>query len=372
MSYVPYRLGFEPRDSLVTVSVREGRRVGLVARVDLDDLLGRDGERLARLLAGHHVTDGASRVVLVGYSDRADDVAAAAEALTAALGSAPGAQETWVVSSRGYRELGCADGDCCPPEGRPLTDLQSTEISATMVLEGAAVAPSRAESFRIPTASTDRRRSALRAGRRWASRDGAPTAGPAGAAATDGTAGARWRTAGYETWCAAVAGARHGSHVARDGTSDADAAVLAAPVAGRLAVALTCVPVRDAVLLSLVPGTGDLARETARGATRGTLDAGTAAAMAAIVDPARGVPPDQRVVRPAVAVLTDVVAHATGTARVAPLTLLALLAWWCGDGGQANLRLEEALALDPEHRLALLLESALAAGVPPGWVRAQQ
>ncbi|MFH6687299.1 DUF4192 family protein, partial [Cellulosimicrobium funkei] len=147
----------------------------------------------------------------------------------------------------------------------------------------------------------------------------------------------------------------------------AGAAVPAATVLGRLAAGQESVPVRDAVLLSLVPGTDDLPDRTVRG---GDVDAGTGRAIAAVVDPGAGLAPDPAVTGPARAVLEAVVAHAPRGSTAPALTLLALVAWWHGDGGRARRRLAEALAEDPTYRLALLLASALDAGVPPGWVRA--
>jgi Domain of unknown function (DUF4192) len=39
-----------------------------------------------------------------------------------------------------------------------------------------------------------------------------------------------------------------------------------------------------------------------------------------------------------------------------PLTVLAHLAWWLGDGALARTALDRALAVDPDYRLATLLE----------------
>ena len=50
----------------------------------------------------------------------------------------------------------------------------------------------------------------------------------------------------------------------------------------------------------------------------------------------------------------------------APLTVLAHLAWWLGDGALARTCLERALAAAPGYRLALLLERMLDLGVRPG------
>jgi hypothetical protein len=88
--------------------------------------------------------------------------------------------------------------------------------------------------------------------------------------------------------------------------------------------------------------------------------------MGAILTPQLGVPPDDAVTEPAREVLEAVVAH--GTRRAPALTLLALLAFWSGDGARATARIEAALCADPGHNLALIVAGALNAGMPPGWV----
>ncbi|MGA4776921.1 DUF4192 domain-containing protein [Cellulosimicrobium sp. AB352] len=372
LAYVPFRLGYRPQDSVVLVGLRPPRgRIGLVVRVDVADAADVEhGPQLARSVVGHLAADGARRVVLVVYSDaplRAAGVAArvraAVEHCREAAEPHHGPVEAWVVSSTGWYALDCAEDDCCPPEGRSLRELESSEVGAHMVLSGAALADSREEALRIPPAGADARRRAARAARRVRDRDRSVAAGDdvASRVAARVSALALWRTAVAQV----VARDR-----ARDGgpvDDGAGAAVPAATVLGRLAAGLESVPVRDAVLLSLVPGTDDLPDRTVRG---GDVDAGTGRAIAAVVDPGAGLAPDPAVTGPARAVLEAVVAHAPRGSTAPALTLLALVAWWHGDGGWARRRLAEALAEDPTYRLALLLASALDAGVPPGWVRA--
>ena len=77
LAYIPYRLGFQPAESVVAVSLTGPRqRVGLVARVDLADLRlrqpddpdGPDGAATARWLTDHVVADGADRAVVILYT----------------------------------------------------------------------------------------------------------------------------------------------------------------------------------------------------------------------------------------------------------------------------------------------------------------
>ncbi|QJW36566.1 DUF4192 domain-containing protein [Cellulosimicrobium protaetiae] len=363
LAYVPYRLGYRPRDSVVLVGLRPPRgRIGLVVRVDVSDVAELEhGPQLARTLVGHLVADGAQRTVLVVYTDaplRADGAAAtpvraAVEHCRDAVEPLHGPVDVWVVSSTGWYALDCREDDCCPPGGRPLHELESSEVGAHMVLAGTALADSREAALRIPRAPADARRRAARAARRVQDRAPAPEGGRPGASG-DAACLAEWRSA---VDLAAASARTAGSPTAGS---------VPATVLGRLAAGLGSVPVRDAVLVSLVPGTRDLADRTVRG---GDVDAGTGRAIAALVDPVAGVAPDPAVTDPARAVLEAVVGHAPRGCTAPALTLLALVAWWHGDGGRAGRRLEEALAEDPTYRLALLLSSALDAGVPPGWIR---
>ncbi len=378
LAYVPYRLGYRPQDSVVLVGLRPPRgRIGLVVRVDVADVADLEhGPQLARSVVGHLAADGAQRVVLVVYTDaplRSGGVGtavarAAVEHCREAVEPHHGPVDVWVVSPSGWYALDCAEDECCPPGGRPLRELESSEVGAHMVLAGAALADSREEALRIPRAGADARRRAARAARRV--RDRAREGGPPGTWADPDAGAVARRVESLAEWRAAVARAvAHEQDRARGEAPGAGTGTGLPPatVLGRLAAGLEAVPVRDAVLVSLVPGTGDLADRTVRG---GDVDAGTAHAIASIVDPAAGLAPDPDVTGPARAVLEAVVAHAPRGSTAPALTLLALVAWWHGDGGRAGRRLEEALAEDPTYRLALLLSSALDAGVAPGWIRA--
>lgn len=367
LSMIPYQLGFAPERSAVVISLRGARsRVGLIARVDLDDLLDADhGPQVARTLVSHLVADGAHRVVVVLYTDDATGPAGASDRESRAAATFAdaaehllGEPECWVVGPTGYFGLHCSDRACCPPGGRPLSDLLSTRVGARMVLAGATIAGTRQDLGQVVPASSDARRSARRAAARWERRrtDAQP-----------GTGLARWRAAGLGLWREELASA----------CSDAPGAVGAEPdraggtartgsaTAGRLQAALADVIVRDAVLLTFVDGADRVADRVVAG------DAGddVERVLRAIVDPEHGQRPDERRTAGARAVLEQVVAHAARRRRAPALTLLAVLAWWEGDGARADVLVERALESDPGHRLALLVHDTLEAGMPPGWVR---
>ncbi|MEP7764162.1 DUF4192 domain-containing protein [Sanguibacter sp. 25GB23B1] len=368
LALIPYQLGFRPQSSAVVVSLRGSRRrVGLVARVDLADLRDEDdGRQLARELVSHVAADGGRSAVLVLYTEAPsaeagredDDVWEAARTVQDAAAPFLDAVDVWVVTATGYFALECADRHCCPAGGRPLDDLAATVTSAHMVLAGALVVSSRDELARVPRAPEPDRRRANAAANRWRARR---------RAATTAARVHAWRRDGLATWRDALDG--HARGLRPD-----------APALGRIEAALEDTVVRDAVLMTLVPGVGDLAEVLvdamdlpgAAGdgpGAHGAVDTRVGAAIASIVEPDVGIRPDESVTTSATAVLEAVIGHGRRYRQAPALTLLALLTWWRGGGARAGALLDRALGCDPGYRLALLVARALAAGMPPGWVR---
>ena len=360
LSVVPFALGYQPSESLVVVCIRADGELGLTARTALDDLRApRSRTEVAELVASRAAEDRAAIAYVVVYTT--GDVApgtgplVAARAFAARLGEHVPQCESWVVGEQRYRSLDCDDPLCCPAEGFPVTLLESTVPSAQLVLEGRAPLPSPEALYRVPRAAPERRALVRRAADRWAR--------ASDVSADDAGTAREWRRRSFAAWVEAVGKARRGA--------DLPAALL-----GRLAAGLEDRHVRDGVLLALVPGYEALAATTAQGGPRDPArlaedDASTSRAIAAVVDPEDPQRPDRERVRAATTVLEAVVAHATRERTPAPLTLLAFLAWWSGEGSTAMFRASEALSADPSHRLARLLLAALQAGLPPGWVRSR-
>lgn len=375
LALLPFQLGFHPRESAVLVCLQGGRaRVGLVVRADLAELAEPGhGRRLARSLVQHLLADGARRAVVVLYTDEdlqagRDDGPAAAAARTLLGAAEPhlGDVECWVVGPRGYYALGCADAGCCPSGGRPLAELESTQVGAQMVLEGVRVAARREDLVVLPAVAPVARKAARRARSRWQAR---------GDAAGAGADLHRWRRDGLRQWhealagamaraaAAASAGATSGVRALTPVTFGAGGPLLAAAPTGRLLAALDDVLVRDAVLVSFVAGHDRLAERI----VAGEQGVAIGAALGTILDPARGRRPERGRATAAREVLEHVVAHAPWAAHAPGLTLLAVLAWWEGDGARAGVLVDRALAADADYRLAVLVDQALRAGMPPGW-----
>lgn len=353
LALVPHLLGFRPRDSAVAVSLRGPRsRVGLVARVDLGDLAEPvHGPQVARSLAAHLDRDGARRAVLVVYLDGDDLVhdprVLAATAHTAEAFDVPfGGLEVLVVGTSRYRCLAC-DETCCPSDGHPLRDLDSTRAGAEMVLAGSVVAPGREQVGCVPAAPTDARRAVARVRRRRTeARLRAAAQGPAALAA--------WRVASLEAWRALAA-------------AGPDTVTSRTALLGRVEAGLADRWVRDAVLVSALPGSGSLP-ERALSRSGPEQGAELRRALDVLVDPARGRAPGAEA-DAACAALEAVVAHGRRGDQAPATTLLATFAWWRGDGVRAAVLLDRALADDPDYRLAHLMRSAVDAGLPPGWAR---
>ncbi|MBD7917101.1 DUF4192 domain-containing protein [Cellulomonas sp. Sa3CUA2] len=356
LALVPHLLGFQPRDSAVVVSLR-GRRgqVGLVARVDLADVADpTHGPQVARSLATHLHRDGARRAALVVYTETsAPGGAALAEAAASHVAEAfdvPfGGVEVVLVGDTTFRCRSCEE-TCCPPQGHPLSDLQATRAGAEMVLAGSVVAAGREQLGDVGTAPPAARRAVARVRRRRAdARVRAAVSGP--------QALARWRAESLAAWRALVAYA----------ATDHRGPVSRPALLGRVEAGLVDRRVRDAVLVACLPEAGSLPERTLAHAGPDE-DAEIRSAIARLVDPGEGQPPDDSV-RAVRSALEDVVAHGRRGGQAPAATLLATVAWWQGDGARAAVLLERALDDDPEYRLGRLMRSAVEAGLAPGWVR---
>ena len=347
LSYVPYRLGFPPRESLVMVCLAAGRgRVGLVARQDLPPGWSGLGS-IARLLAALAERDAAAAVFLIVYRSEPVPPHVVATLELAFRGVDIRVDDIFHLDDERYRCLTCSRPGC-PREGRPLTDLQSSLVGAEMVLRGSGLVADRAalvgdlEHVR-GEASADLDAELTRAGTRWTSR---------------GRLLVRRRTEALRTWNAAV----------RDTLADATHALSPRAVAV-LVTALQDVAVRDAVILRTVPGGEPGADACLRGVSEGPeVDAALTAAFGAAGTPTPAVAPDPDLVEAVEAVLRQLVRAVDDDRRTGPLSVLAWLAWWRGDGALADLLVEKLLAAAPEHTLGQLLRTAIDRCVPPPWV----
>lgn len=138
---------------------------------------------------------------------------------------------------------------------------------------------------------------------------------------------------------------------------------LPATVVGRVGRWLAEISNRDAAVLLIAGASVEHARKVAAG-ERAADEVG--AAMNALLSPIEGIVPPHEIHHHRT-VLTEIVRCMPGPYQVPPRTLLGLINWWAGDGATAARHIEEALSLDPDYRLAVLLNGVLDAGIAPGW-----
>jgi hypothetical protein len=322
-----YRIGFRPRESLVLVGLRgQRRRTDLVVRVDLPRPEHQD--QVVRSVVQMLRRSGIREVVLLVVSD-ADDgprAGAAGEVLIPHRDLVGWLRrelprqgitvfDVLAVGPRSFRSYQC-DAGCCPPEGESLEELANSEMSAHMVLDGRVVLASEAD-----LVADVQPVNGGRLNRRHLRQVGA----------VDLVEVLRvWR-----------------EQVASGADEPADPA--------RLLVALHDVRLRDAVMFTLIPGSGLIPEQILAGDTLGAGD---------LLWDHR---PDDDLAERGRRLLAAVVRVAPQGERAEALAVLAWLAWWCNDAARCRLLTDLALTDHPEHRLARLVFQLLVAGVPPTW-----
>lgn len=323
-----YRIGFRPRESLVLVGLRgQRRRSGVVVRVDLPQphhrstalrgvvrLLRRAGDQEVVVLvvsdAGGEPLAGGTGQVLLPHWDlvrwlRRELPRRGIEVF-----------DVMAVGAHRYRSYLCQDPACCPTDGFSLEEVASSELAAHMVVEGHVVAES--EQDLVADVQPDPAHQV--------------TACQLSQAVVPDRARAlrRWREL-IATGAAEV---------------DDPAAFL---------VALRDVRLRDAVMLTLIPGSGQAPELVLSGE---------------VVMPGAGLwdlRPDDDLVERGRRLLAGLVRVAPPGERVEALSILAWLAWWCNYAVRCRLLVDLALTDCPEHRLARLMFQVHAAGIPPTW-----
>lgn len=312
---LPAVLGFVPEHSLVLVALEDGGQMGAVMRVDLSDGLADNIDHLAEVAAGA----GAERIVAVVVdadgalcpmcTDEHRRLRGALDDALAERGVELFASHLVDRVAAGARWT-CLDG--CGAGG-VVDDPDASPLAAAAVLDGRRLYARRSDLQAVidPDDSTDRAALLELIRERAEQRDRQWQADPNGCARRD-----------VEYALAAIAGVA-------DGTGVAEGATLAEVDAAALAVSLCDVAVRD-ILYALAVGAHAAAAETLWGMLARSL-------------------PDPW--------------------RVEPLVLLAFSAYARGDGPLAGVSLGAALKIDPDHRMAGMLDTALQSGMRPEQIR---
>lgn len=352
VAVLPYQLGYHPRHSVVVVALRD-RRVGLVVRADLPPV--EHAGPTASTLVGPLLRDGATSVIVVGYEDAVDASQPILLAIVEQLERA-GVDVVDVAVVRDGRRYSpiCAEA-CCPPEGVPLPSPADVPGVAEYVGLGRSPLGSRAAVHDLvrPEAA------------RCAGVADAVTA-RASVPRRRRRAAAAWALLLSEDRRAVTAGGLGGVGAVRAAESVAD-----------LVLGLADVAWRDGLIAWLAPGVlptaeldervvalieSSLPRWGGTGfAPRGPGGAGRTRAPSARARERSAVEREELVQR-LLAACRSVPDDCPGEAA-AMCTVAAHVAWVCGDGAIARVALERALRLDPDYRLAVLLEGLVDHGL---------
>lgn len=339
LAALPAILGYQPRESVVVVSIRRGGEVGIVLRVDREDCSNPDiAPLLSRSISGHLVRDRATGAFLVSYTD--DDVrleCPALEGLRPSIAKVVDEVETWAIMRGRFFSPGCVRESCCPIRGRPVPAARAISDSVVGVrLPAHGLARSFPDAgFEVDEAA---KRRVARAGDRWrACREEDIVA---------------WRKHSFAIWEKAIEGATQDRFPTETDT-------------GRLLEALRDRRIRDAILVSFMPDSGGVAH----GVLDGSADDEVSRVLRVLLSPRDGAPPTLDAIAPAWDLLGYLTAHARIRLRAPSVTLCAILAWWEGDDEACRCLLARAHEAEPGYRLAGLLECTVLAGVDPGWKR---
>jgi hypothetical protein len=210
------------------------------------------------------------------------------------------------------------------PRWRPVPDAADVPAVADLVLQGASPGGGRQELAQRLDSGSELTHQAVRLAVRQA-----PTSGARSDQGTDAA----------EVW----------GQVLRSGAGSRTIADLSAGEVAELVLSLQDVAVRDALMAWLTPG-------------QYSVSAHPPAVMSSLV---RALPMSRVRAPLLVDRLLELAARIPAELCTPVLTVLAILAWWHGNGTLANIAIERALRLDPDYRLAVLIDQVLAQLVPP-------
>ena len=335
LTTLPYQLGYQPTDSAVVV-VLHGRRMGMVARVDLP--LPEQVPHVVETVVPPVLRESPGEVLVVGYETVEGDSEPVLDALADAFEeSGVVVGEVLVVRDDRWYSLDC-DEPCCPPHGRPLPAPDRSAAAADYVsLEVA------------PLADRDQLVASVAAVEPLAGRVAAELATHGSVAYAGQAVGVPAPPVGRELavcrmqWLSVWARLLD----VRFAGGDPD---LTADQVATLVRSLADVQLRDGLIAWTCPGSLPLDH----------LDEDLLDLLRSCLPRPHWAGPDDR----AAAVAGHRVVHRLQwLARAVPdahcagaLTVLAQFAWWLGSGALARVALDRALEHHPAYRLALLLE----------------
>ena len=320
---VPYLVGFQPENSLVVMSLRgERKRLGLTARVDLP--AARSANACAREFVGYLKRDGADFAIVVLYPPSGGrshpSVRRIADALTRQLERARiTVVDVLCVFDGLWWSLHCTDADCCPPDGTSVDRDGTSVAAAVMTVAGQVVLSSRKELERTLDPVGGAVRAAMEYALPRADLELADRVLAGNRVAVTAETVELFRVAVRERVATRGAADSEGPRIGSMSSTDS------VDHAARLIVGLEDVHARDELLTWFAGTWGDATRDVLSELAR------------------RTVPPFE----------------------VPTLTLFAWINYLQGSGALAGIALDRALAIEPDYRLAQLLDDALRAPLNP-------
>jgi hypothetical protein len=340
-----FSLGFKPTESLILAGLEGPRhRIGVILRVDLPGpTVGRSQLReLIRAVIGPIVASPAKSVVAVVATERAL-VVPPPQIVSVLKREVRNLRlnlfDVLGVTTAAYRSLICRDHRCCPREGKAIEAVMSSKAAAVHVYNG----------DRLVETEDD-----LVA-------DVSPEPTPPFDAHTDGGASAN-RASGPAVLALAE---RHRWWTRWMEVLELSAKSNGPPLSG-LSGALHDPFLRDALLMHLLGACDPQVMAMLEGRDAASDDPDLA-------DPDVGVllarPPDGQRISSQSAVLAGAARVAVAGDRAPCLAMLALLAWYEGNGSRSRVLAERARADFPALSLTALVEDLLIRGTPPPWLR---
>ncbi|GAB3874938.1 DUF4192 domain-containing protein [Terrabacter terrigena] len=394
LTIIPFHLGFQPERSVVVVCFH-GKRLGLVARVDaVDHPLA--SESAAQLLPTV-LESSPSSVAVVGFEDEPDQSLPVLEELVDGLEhDSVLVRERLVVRDGRWRSIGC---DCCPDEGWLLPEQADVPAVASYVALGHAVLPDRAGLARLVEpldASAPRHALTLAAVDDWQRRYADTGGSVSGSGGVRSTGSAKRRSSAGSGLSVLDGGDLSARQFLVNDALVAWGGLLHGEIEGfglehwlpAVVGPLRDIEFRDALLGWLCPGSVSLGSFPEELVTmlevflgpdlRILSSAGPSSSSASLADDldiaaversrvgADWEAWDEAAAPRLMLSRLEEVCRITPAAHAAPvLSVLASLAWWCGDGARAGIAADRALELEPDHRLSLLVRQSLDHGLRP-------
>lgn len=136
LAAVPFLIGYHPTSSLVIVSLKDDA-IGMAMRVDYPSLESVSDDLYDSLI--FHLARGrADGALVVAYvpDDRSDGQEVLENIELAMVRAKISLRESLLIANGRWRSVMCADGDCCPLEGRVLPELTTSRVAVEQVAQG--------------------------------------------------------------------------------------------------------------------------------------------------------------------------------------------------------------------------------------------